>query len=76
MLDFVRDGDVGHIHNLLRLARSAKDLLDIAECLSNKKVMLISNKENFDTGTPSGRLMLTMLSGIYEFELANLLERQ
>ncbi|WP_418752312.1 recombinase family protein [Frisingicoccus sp.] len=76
MLDFVREGDVVHIHDFSRLARSPKDLLNIVECLDNKKVMLISNKENFDTGTPSGRLMLTMLSAIYEFELANLLERQ
>jgi DNA invertase Pin-like site-specific DNA recombinase len=41
-----------------------------------KKVHLVSLKENLDTSTPVGKLMLTMIGAINEFERANLLERQ
>ena len=76
MLDFVREKDTVYVHDFSRLARSTKDLLDIVELLSQKKVHLVSNKENIDTSTPNGKLMLTMLAAIYEFERTNLLERQ
>lgn len=76
LLDFAREGDIIHIHDFSRLARSTKDLLDIVELLNNKGVVLISNKENIDTGTPTGKLMLTMIGAINEFERTNLLERQ
>lgn len=76
MLDFVREGDTVYIHDFSRLARSTKDLLDIVEELNNKNVILKSNKENLDTSTPTGKLMLTMIGAINEFERQNLLERQ
>ena len=76
MMDYVREGDTIYIHDFSRLARSTKDLLEIVEQLNNKKVTLISNKENIDTSTPTGKLMLTMIGAIAEFERANLLERQ
>lgn len=76
MLDYVREGDTIYIHDFSRLARSTKDLLDIVEELKAKNVHLVSNKENIDTSTPSGKLMLTMIGAIAEFERANLLERQ
>lgn len=76
MLDFVRQGDTVYIHDFSRLARSTKDLLDIVELLKRKGVHLVSNKENLDTSTPQGKLMLTMFAAFYEFERANMLERQ
>lgn len=76
LLEFVREGDTVHIHDFSRLARSTKDLLDIVEQLTKKDVHLISNKENIDTSTPTGKLMLTMIGAINEFERCNLLERQ
>ncbi len=76
MLDFVRENDTIYIHDFSRLARNTKDLLSIAEELNKKRVHLVSNKENLDTGTPTGKLMLTMIGAIAEFERANLLERQ
>lgn len=76
LLDYAREGDVVHIHDFSRLARSTKDLLDIVELLNRKGVTLISNKENIDTSTPTGKLMLTMIGAINEFERTNLLERQ
>ncbi len=76
MLEFAREGDTVHIHDFSRLARSTKDLLEIVEYLTQKGVTLISNKENIDTSTPTGKLMLTMIGAINEFERMNLLERQ
>ena len=37
---------------------------------------MVSNKENIDSSTPTGKLMLTMIGAIAEFERQNLLERQ
>ena len=76
MLDYCREGDTIYVHDFSRLARTTKDLLEIVEYLERKGVSLVSNKENLDTGTPTGKLMLTMIGAIAEFERQNLLERQ
>lgn len=76
MLEFAREGDTIYIHDFSRIARSTKDLLDIVEQLNSKGIHLVSNKENIDTSTPTGKLMLTMIGAINEFERTNLLERQ
>ena len=75
-LDFAREGDTLFVHDLSRLARSTKDLLELVELLQKKGVELISNKESIDTKTATGKLMLTMIGAIAEFERQNLLERQ
>lgn len=76
MLEFVREEDTIYVHDFSRLARSTKDLLEIVERLNNKGVHLVSNKENLDSSTPTGKLMLTMIGAIAEFERQNLLDRQ
>lgn len=76
MLDVVQPGDTVFIHDFSRLARSTKDLLAIVENLQEKKVHLVSNKESLDTSTPTGKLMLTMIAAINEFERQNMLDRQ
>lgn len=76
MMDFAREGDTIYIHDFSRLARSTKDLLDIVDLLQSKRIHLVSNKENIDSSTPTGKLMLTMIAAINEFERTNLLERQ
>ncbi len=76
MLDFAREADNIYIHDLSRLARSTSDLLNIVETLNKKKINLISNKECIDTSTATGKLMLTMIGAINEFERQNLKERQ
>ena len=76
MLEYIRSGDTVYIHDFSRLARSTKDLLEIVEFLHSKDVGIVSNKENIDTTTPQGKLMLTMIGAIAEFERENLLERQ
>lgn len=76
MLDYMREDDTIYVKDFSRLARSTKDLLEIVEILNKKGVKLISLKENLDSNTPTGKLMLTMIGAIYEFERSNLLERQ
>lgn len=76
MLDYVREGDCVFVKDFSRLARSTKDLLEIVDTLESKKVKLISLKESLDTSTSTGKLMLTMIAAIYQFERENLLERQ
>lgn len=76
MLNEVRKGDTIYVKDFSRLARSTKDLLNIVEKLNQEGVHLISLKENLDSSTPTGKLMLTMIGAIYEFERTNILERQ
>lgn len=76
MLEFAREGDTIYIHDFSRIARSTKDLLDIIDLLNSKGIHLVSNKENIDTSTPTGKLLVTMIGAINEFERQNMLERQ
>ena len=60
MREYVREGDTVVVTEYARLARSVRDLLTIVDELRGKGVQLISQKENFDTSTPQGKLMLTV----------------
>lgn len=64
----VRDGDTVVVESWSRLGRSTKDLINLVEFFSSKKVKVISDKENFDTSNPQGRLMLTVFQAFAEFE--------
>lgn len=76
LLDFVREGDTVIVESYSRLARSTKDLLFIIDKLQEKKVSFVSLKENIDTTTPQGKLMLTIFAGLSQFERECALQRQ
>lgn len=76
MLSYVREGDVVVISDFSRLARSTRDMLQIVQELTDKKVGLISLKENVDTDTPQGRFMLTVFAALAELERETILQRQ
>lgn len=76
MLEFVREWGTIVIQDFSRLAGSTKDILQIVELLENNKVNLISTKENIERSIVTGKLMLTMIGAINEFERTNMLERQ
>lgn len=76
MCNYVREGDTVIVTEYSRLARNVKDLLAIIDDLHNQNVNLISIKENFDTSTPQGSLMLTIFAGLSEFEREMILQRQ
>lgn len=67
-LDYVRDGDTLVVTKLDRLARSTRDLLNILNALEKKQVKLNVLDQQIDTSTPSGRLLVTLLGSIAEFE--------
>ena len=50
--------------------------MSIVDELQARGIHLISNKENINTSHPTGKLMLTMIGAIAEFERANMLDRQ
>ena len=76
MVEFARKGDTIYIHSLDRLARSTNNLLNIVGQLQAKGIQLVSSKESIDTSTATGKLMLTMIGAINDFEKVNMLERQ
>src|SRR5690606_17426801 len=76
MLDNLRAGDVVTITRLDRLARSTRDLLDIAERLDATEAGLKSLAEPWaDTTSPAGRMVLTFFAGVAEFERSLIHER-
>jgi DNA invertase Pin-like site-specific DNA recombinase len=75
-LDYIREGDTLVVAKLDRLARSVAHLLTIVDQLKAKGASLRVLNLSIDTGTPTGKLMLTMLGGIAQFEREIMLERQ
>lgn len=75
-LTFAREGDTLIVTKLDRLARSVAHLVDVLAQLENKGVALRILAMGIDTSTPTGKLMLTILGGVAEFEREIMLERQ
>src|SRR4051794_9768259 len=65
---FCRSGDTLVVTRLDRLARSVTHLWRIVEGLQSKGVALRIVAMGIDTGTATGKLMLTVLGGVAEFE--------
>ena len=68
-LDRLEAGDVLIVMRLDRLARSTRDLLNTLATIADKKAGFRSLGDAWaDTTTAHGRLMLTVLGGLAEFE--------
>ena len=76
MLEFAREGDTIVVESFSRLSRSTKDLLHLLEVMREKGIAFESQKEKIDTSTASGKLFLTIVAALNEFEREVLLERQ
>ena len=76
MLNYIREDDTVYVEEFSRLGRSTADLLSIVQRIEDTGAKFISIKENFDTKTPAGKLQMTMMAAIAEFERAMILERQ
>jgi DNA invertase Pin-like site-specific DNA recombinase len=69
LLKVLDEGDVLLVTRLDRLARSTRDLLNILATIAEKGAFFRSLGDPWaDTTTPHGRLMLTVLGGLAEFE--------
>jgi len=65
----LQEGDLGLVTRLDRLARSTRDLLNILAALAERSAGFRSLGDAWaDTSTSHGRLMLTILGGLAEFE--------
>jgi len=67
-LEYLRAGDKLVVYKIDRLARSTRDLHNIAHDLKKKGIGIVFIKEDIDLSTTSGQLMFTMLGAIAEFE--------
>lgn len=77
MLKYVRKGDTVIVCKLDRVARSIKDLWEIVEGLNEKGVGFQAlNNRDLDTTSATGRMMLSILGAVAQFEREMLLERQ
>ncbi|WP_226584301.1 recombinase family protein [Acuticoccus sediminis] len=69
LLATLNAGDVVLVTRLDRLARSTRDLLNILGTIADQGAAFRSLGDSWaDTTTPHGRLMLTVLAGLAEFE--------
>jgi DNA invertase Pin-like site-specific DNA recombinase len=76
LLDHIREQDVLVVARLDRLARSTRDLLEIAELLRDADAGLRSIGEPWaDTTSAAGRMVLTVFAGMAEFERALIHQR-
>ena len=71
----VKENDKIIIESFSRLGRSTKDLIDLVYFFEKKGVKVISIKENFDTQTPQGKLMMTVFQAFGQFERDIIVER-
>lgn len=72
----IRKGDTVVCTRLDRLARSTRDLLEIAKTLEDKGVHLRVLEQPIDTSTAAGKLFFTILGAFGEFEATIRAERQ
>lgn len=77
MMKDIEDGliDVLLVYRLDRLTRSVRDLHDILDFLEKHNCQFRSATEVYDTSTAMGRMFITIVAAIAEWESANLGER-
>lgn len=73
--ELVCEGDTIIVERWSRFARSTKDLIALVDYFSAKKVNVISHKENLDTSTPQGKLVVGIFRTFAEFEYDLTVER-
>ena len=80
LLDYIREGDIVHVHSIDRLARNLQDLLSLVEMFKTKGVTIKFHKESltFEGSVTNAMqdLMLSMIGAVAQFEKAMINERQ
>ena len=79
MLEYVREGDVIHCHELSRLGRSVKDTLTIIDDIKAKGASVVFHKEGITAGaeeTAASKMMLNVFAAVAQMEREMMLERQ
>lgn len=68
LMQYVRSGDAIIITELSRMTRSLMHLLETLKILENKKIEIISLRENINTNTVTGKCFLSIMGAIYQME--------
>jgi len=77
LIRFARKGDTVHVTKLDRLARNAKDALEIADQLQDKGAgLIIHDLGGMDITSDVGKLVYTVLAAVAEMERKRIRERQ
>lgn len=79
LLEYVREGDEVHVHDISRMARNVSDLIELIKQMNSQGVTVRFHKEGLTfTGEQNAmqELMLGVLGSVYQFERSMLLERQ
>lgn len=66
-LNYLRPGDTLVVTRLSRLARSVRNLTEVAATLAERGIDLVVLKQHIDTRTPAGRLTFHILGAVDEF---------
>nr|WP_320166506.1 recombinase family protein [uncultured Methylophaga sp.] len=79
LLEYVREGDEVHVHDISRMARNVADLIELIKQINSQGVTVRFHKEGLAfTGEQNAmqELMLGVLGSVYQFERSMMLERQ
>lgn len=74
-LRYLREGDILVVYKFDRLGRSLKNLMEIFEELDQRHIALVSIKDGIDGSSTTGKLMMTIIAAIAEFERSVIRER-
>jgi DNA invertase Pin-like site-specific DNA recombinase len=77
LIAMMEDGKIEAVivAKLDRLTRSVKDLCGLLELFEKRKVALISVAESLDTGSAAGRLVITIMGAVSQWEREAIGER-
>jgi DNA invertase Pin-like site-specific DNA recombinase len=75
LLEYAREGDILIVYKLDRLGRSTKKLIELSEELEERKIELVSIRDNIDTTASVGKAMFRMLAVLSEMERDLISER-
>jgi DNA invertase Pin-like site-specific DNA recombinase len=79
-IEWIREGDILHVHSIDRLARNLLDLQTLINKITDKGVQVHFHKENLifekNINNPMNQLMLNMMGAFAQFERELIRERQ
>ncbi|MGF9893506.1 recombinase family protein [Priestia megaterium] len=76
LLEELQEGDTLMVARADRLARRTVQILEVSETLNNKGVNLVILDLGVDTRTPAGKMVLTIMASVSEWEREQLREKQ
>lgn len=76
MVRYLQEGDVLIVPEFARLSKSVIELFQMVNQLNEKGIILVSLRENFDSNSDDGKLLIKSLQKIADFESRVLLQRR